>query len=469
MRPSTSVGDSGVFSKQGSGNIGTNSQHMMLQAGSPGGPGTAQQMQPFSSQVVSSPQVMSLQSGTRTPPERFGYAPQQIQAARSPTAAGSRSQMVSGTSTPISRSARPSGGLSGVISGSVPTYGGLQSSTPGGGRTPPLYEQQQNLTAPAGVANEVNSKLTNYLQQNVSPGGRASLASGGGAANLARGDSESLQQGLGQNNAVAPIPSGSEVLMGSSLEQLMGKLGNSLARREQALREQELEKRQMEELLHKSKAEFSRLATMANQLQQLQQNGLPKSADAAAALAGGPERPRLRQIAPFYWVPSPDYIQEFEVSGEYGEVVTKVRDFEDQGWVIPVGGTLRLIRGGIYRWSLRIERKCPYRPQLQFGIHGLNHNQPWRLITTSRCSRSRDDDPWQDRPGGDRLIDEGDFIHIEADLRGLNSAYGTLAMAINNEAYEVVFEDIPLNTGVAMMPVVSMGGDQSRVRLCPFY
>ena len=38
----------------------------------------------------------------------------------------------------------------------------------------------------------------------------------------------------------------------------------------------------------------------------------------------------------------------------------------------------------------------------QLGIHGANHNQPWRLVTTSRCSWSRDDEPWQDRPGGDR-------------------------------------------------------------------
>jgi len=28
------------------------------------------------------------------------------------------------------------------------------------------------------------------------------------------------------------------------------------------------------------------------------------------------------------------------------------------GWVIPVGGSWRLMRGGIYRWTIRIEQKC---------------------------------------------------------------------------------------------------------------
>ena len=105
------------------------------------------------------------------------------------------------------------------------------------------------------------------------------------------------------------------------------------------------------------------------------------------------------------------------MSGRHGELVTKVKDFEDQGWVIPVSGSLRMSRGGIYRWSLQIVRKCPHRPQMQFGIHGLNHEKPWRLVTTSRCSRSKDDDPWQDRPGGDRLIDQGDMVHVLVDMR----------------------------------------------------
>ena len=30
----------------------------------------------------------------------------------------------------------------------------------------------------------------------------------------------------------------------------------------------------------------------------------------------------------------------------------------ESGWVIPVGGSWRLMRGGIYRWTICIERKC---------------------------------------------------------------------------------------------------------------
>ena len=39
-------------------------------------------------------------------------------------------------------------------------------------------------------------------------------------------------------------------------------------------------------------------------------------------------------------------------------------------------------------------------------------------------------------------------------------------MAVNSEPFETVFEDIPLQTNSPIIPVVSMGGDQSRVRLC---
>ena len=30
----------------------------------------------------------------------------------------------------------------------------------------------------------------------------------------------------------------------------------------------------------------------------------------------------------------------------------------------------------------------------------MNHRRPWRLMTTTRCSRAKDEDPWQERPGG---------------------------------------------------------------------
>lgn len=169
-------------------------------------------------------------------------------------------------------------------------------------------------------------------------------------------------------------------------------------------------------------------------------------------------------MPPFYWIPSLDYQQEFLVEGSMGETVTKVRDFEDQGWVIPVSGSLRMCRGGVYKWSLLIVKKCQYRPQMQFGIHGLNHEKPWRLVTTSRCSRSRDDDPWQDRPDGDKLIDENDIIHVLVDLRGEgDSSLGTFMFAVNDEPFEKVFDDLPLTQ--PLIPVLSMGGDGSSVQL----
>lgn len=254
-----------------------------------------------------------------------------------------------------------------------------------------------------------------------------------------------------------------------SLEQLIQQLTVSLTRREHSLREQVEEKREIEELLAQSKAEFRVLTATAERMRRVQDDGDPaRGANDVPALLG-PERPRCRQHPPFSWQPSADYEREFEVGGECGEVVTKISDFEEKGWVIPVGGTLRLARGGVYRWTLRIERKCPHRPQLQLGVHGVGHQRPWRLLTTSRCSRARDDDPWVDRPGGDRMIQEGDYVHFEVDLRGLHQPLGLLSVAINAEPAEVVFDDIPLSIAGHIIPVVSMGGDQSRVRLCPSY
>ena len=79
-----------------------------------------------------------------------------------------------------------------------------------------------------------------------------------------------------------------------------------------------------------------------------------------------------------------------------------------------------------------------------------------------------DDGTWCGRPEGDRPIEEGDHVHLELDLRGLHLPFGTLSLAINSDPPDLVFDDIPLNTGPTM-PVVLMGGDQSRVRLCPAY
>jgi hypothetical protein len=182
-----------------------------------------------------------------------------------------------------------------------------------------------------------------------------------------------------------------------------------------------------------------------------------------------PERPRARHRPPFCWSISPDYAPEFQVSGRHNEVVTKVGDFRERDFVIPAGGSLQLMKGACYRWTLHIERICSHQPQMQLGIHGSGHRRPWRLLATSRCSRARDDEPWSDRPDGDRPIEEGDFVHLEVDLCGLHLPFGTMSLSINNDPPEVVFDDIPLNTGVPFMPVVSMGGGQSRVRICPAF
>lgn len=261
----------------------------------------------------------------------------------------------------------------------------------------------------------------------------------------------------------------SSLFAGSSLGHLISKVSSSMAEREQAMQKEMQEQRETEDLLSRSKDELQQLIAVVSQLHELQ---LSASEVLPDMMQMGPERPRIRGQPPFFWQPSAEYAEEFTVSGDCGEVVTKTRDFEDQGWVIPVGGSWRLSPGGLYRWTLRIERKCPSRPQLQLGIHGENHGQPWRLVTTSRCSWSRDDEPWRDRSGGDRLIDEGDYVHIEVDMRGSVSKFGTFALAVNDEAFEQFFDDIPLtapSAGYPLMPVVSMGGDQSRVRLCPCY
>lgn len=308
------------------------------------------------------------------------------------------------------------------------------------------------LLAPVAVAIAASSPVLN--------GHRASSDTG---SNDPGGGGSSLKGAARPPSLINSSASSTALLAGSSLGALISKVAGQMAEREQELRRQQSEQRETEDLLSKSKDELQQLISVVSQLHELQLSASEVLPDVVGA---GPERPRVRGQPPFFWQPSTEYAEEFDVSGDWGETVTKTKDFEDQGWVIPVGGSWRLTRGGLYRWTLRIERKCPSRPQLQLGIHGQNHTQPWRLVTTSRCSWSRDDEPWQDRPGGDRLIDEGDYVHIEVDLRGINAKHGTFALAINDEQFEQFFDDIPLNAPHPLMPVVSMGGHQSRVRLC---
>lgn len=261
----------------------------------------------------------------------------------------------------------------------------------------------------------------------------------------------------------AVVDTGEEAARGTtaSLEQLIKRLSVSLDRREQVLREQAVQQKDRD-------VPF----TSFERSEKLQQDAsdsraLAKTQPPAPA---GPEWPRFRRRPPFAWQPSQDFQNEFEVSGSYNEVVTKIRDYKDRDWVIPVAGTLRLAKGGVYRWTLCIEHKCQSRPQMHLGVHGQNHRRPWRLLTTSRCSRARDDGAWSACPSGDRAIEEGDLVHVEVDLRGLHFPFGTLEISINGEPPEVIFDDIPLSSSSSpIIPVVSMGGDQSRVRLCPVY
>ena len=156
-------------------------------------------------------------------------------------------------------------------------------------------------------------------------------------------------------------------------------------------------------------------------------------------------------------------VNEFEVSGACGELVMKTGHSKELGSAFPIAGSLRLDKGGLYLWTLQIVRQCEERPQVHFGIHGLGHARPWRLINVSRCSRSSDDGQWMSRRAGNLCITEGDFIHCEADFRGI-VPMGRFSFAVNDGAFELAFDDIPLIG--TMSPVVAMGGDGTMVRVC---
>lgn len=168
------------------------------------------------------------------------------------------------------------------------------------------------------------------------------------------------------------------------------------------------------------------------------------------------------QRAPFGWsVLHEECGGEFIISGPWQEVVEKRGDYKMAGWVIPVNGTLQMKVGNVYRWALAMEQVNRARPEIQFGIQGVSFDHPWRLITTTRCSRSRDEEEFFSRtPGGDRRIKERDVIHLHLDLR---RKPGGLSMAVNDEPFEVVFNDIPTDRPV--VPVLMLGGHGSRVRV----
>merc|ERR1719379_3144615 len=142
-----------------------------------------------------------------------------------------------------------------------------------------------------------------------------------------------------------------------------------------------------------------------------------------------------------------------------------MEDYRSKGWVIPVHGKILMSRGHVYRWALVVEQLNLERSELQFGIQGLNFAHPWRLITTTRCSRSRDEEEvWHPRPGGDKRIQKHDVVHLELDLAvSPNRPLGDLRMAINDEPFELVFDDIPVDN--VILPAVMLGGHGSRVRV----
>lgn len=171
---------------------------------------------------------------------------------------------------------------------------------------------------------------------------------------------------------------------------------------------------------------------------------------------GGTQRP------PFEWaVMHEECAAEFTLGGKWHETVEKVGDYKMPGWVIPVNGRIEMSAGSVYRWALDMEQMNRERPEIQFGIQGSDFEHPWRLITTTRCSRSRDEeDAWTPRPGGDLRIQERDIVHIELDFTG---SLGVLSMSVNDGPFEIVYDEIPTDRPV--MPAVMLGGNSSRVRV----
>ncbi|KAF4697517.1 Ubiquitin recognition factor in ER-associated degradation protein 1 [Perkinsus olseni] len=158
------------------------------------------------------------------------------------------------------------------------------------------------------------------------------------------------------------------------VEETLDRMAAHLKDSEANLRQLLVEKSELREMVRRAKEDQLRRS------QQQQQQGR-----VVTRPSGGPQ---LYHPPPFMWRPSAEYSSEFEVSGPQGEQVMKRGDYPEMGWVIPVGGSLALCPGGLYQWSLEIVAKCPHRPQVQFGVHGEGHGKPWRLITTSRSSRS---------------------------------------------------------------------------------
>ncbi|CAK0798673.1 unnamed protein product, partial [Prorocentrum cordatum] len=205
-------------------------------------------------------------------------------------------------------------------------------------------------------------------------------------------------------------------------------------------------------------------------------------ADAAAVQRQPQAPPQPASAPPFYWVPTVDTVGEFEVGGACGEVVSKHGDYGDHDSAPPIAGTLRMSRGGLYLWTLQIVRQCPHRPQLQFGIHGANHSRPWRfvrifeqvclcsfgfasrLVSTGRCSRSRDDGPWLARPGGDLIIPRGGLRALRGGPARPGRQPGQFRVRRQRRPLRNRLRGHPAHA--PLHPVVAMGGGGTCCRLC---
>lgn len=169
---------------------------------------------------------------------------------------------------------------------------------------------------------------------------------------------------------------------------------------------------------------------------------------------------------PFDWVvPNLETQDDFIISGRWRDVVEKRGNLELDGFVLPVHGRKEMIAGHVYRWALLIEQAGREQPEIQFGVQGVGFERPWRLVTTTRCARSRDEEPFLPRPNGDRRIRERDVVHLELDLRpsiAAPGAQGSLSVAVNDEPFELFFIDMPMTT--PLVPAVLLGGG-SRVRV----
>ncbi len=116
------------------------------------------------------------------------------------------------------------------------------------------------------------------------------------------------------------------------MTRLIGLLKAHQTREQQEKQELELIIQQFQRQVQLTDAKLRGLEVEKQKLQLQASQAQAQGGGSGGNFLGGGANARS-STPPFFWVPSADYVQEFDVNGRYGEVVTKVRDFEDQGWV----------------------------------------------------------------------------------------------------------------------------------------